>query len=146
MSARLREAAAIAIILLLRRRRRRKRMMQRSRRRFWVRDILSRRLQQGAYHNLLQEMRLSDPESHFSYLRMSKERFDSLLEQVSSLASILLLDHCILCLCRSLQCSAIVGMIVGIVIRYHQLKDWPSLFVFWQQEILRLVSYCAEES
>ena len=71
MSARLREAEAIVIALLLRRRRRRKRMMERSRR-YWVRDILSRRVQQGEYHNLLQEMRLSDPESHFSYLRMSK--------------------------------------------------------------------------
>ena len=36
----------------------------------------------GEYHNLV---RLVDPESHFSYLRMSKERFDSLLARVSVL-------------------------------------------------------------
>ena len=44
-----------------------------------VRAIFSQRRQQGEFHNLLQEMRLSDPDSHFRYLRMSKERFDSLL-------------------------------------------------------------------
>ena len=44
-------------------------------------EIFSRR-QQGEYHNLLQEMRVCDPESHFKYLRMSKERFDSLLSKV----------------------------------------------------------------
>ena len=48
-----------------------------------ARKIFERRPKQGEYHQLLQEMRLSDPESHFKYLRMSKERFDSLLEEVS---------------------------------------------------------------
>ena len=33
-------------------------------------------------YNLLQEMRLSDPESHIRYLRISRERFDSLLAEV----------------------------------------------------------------
>ena len=59
------------------RRRRRK-----SIRRTWVRSIFSMRHRQGEFHNLLQEMRLSDPESHFRYLRMSKERFDLLLAEV----------------------------------------------------------------
>ena len=44
-----------------------------AKRRMWVRYIFTRRQQQGEYHNLL---RVSDPESHFRYLRMSKERFD----------------------------------------------------------------------
>ena len=44
----------------------------------------TRRRQQGEYHNLLQEMRLSDPESHFRYLRMSRERFNCLLEMVTA--------------------------------------------------------------
>ena len=45
-------------------------------------QFIQRRRQQGDYHNLLQEVRLSDPESHFRYLRMSKEKFDSLLAKV----------------------------------------------------------------
>ena len=64
---------------LLRRRRRR---LKKTRRRVWVRPINSRRCQQGDIHNLLQEMRLSDPQSHFKYLRMSKQRFDSLLQMI----------------------------------------------------------------
>ena len=62
----------LGIILLLYARRRRLRRRKRS---VWVRDIYQRRRQQGEYCNLLQEMRLSYPESHFRYLRMSKERF-----------------------------------------------------------------------
>ena len=47
----------------------------------WVCPIFSYRRLQGEYHNLLQEMRLTDPDSHFSYLHtcMSKERFNLLL-------------------------------------------------------------------
>ena len=62
-----------------------RRMMKRRRRRrrtLWVRPIFRRRRHQGEYHNLLQEMRLSDPDSHFRYLRMSKERFACLLSMV----------------------------------------------------------------
>ena len=50
----------------------------------WIHSIFAHRRQQGEYHNLLQEMRLSDPDSHFRYLRMSKERFDCLLAEVVS--------------------------------------------------------------
>ena len=63
---------------------RNRRKKTRRARRFWVRPILTKRRQQGEYHQLLQEMRLSDPESHFRYLRMSKERFDTLLAKVGS--------------------------------------------------------------
>ena len=45
----------------------------------WVRQIFTLRKQQGEYHNLLQEMRLGDSDSHFRYMRMSRERFDCLL-------------------------------------------------------------------
>ena len=68
---------AIILCLLIRRRRRRRR------RRRWVRPIFTQRRDQGEYRNLLQEMRLSDPECLFRYIRMSKERFDSLLVEVS---------------------------------------------------------------
>ena len=69
------------LLLLAISRRNRKRKKTRKRR-MWIRPIFTKRKQQGEYHNLLQEIRLSDPESHFRYLRMSRERFDSLLEMV----------------------------------------------------------------
>ena len=68
------------LLIILSRRRPKKR-----KRSVWVRPIFSRRREQGEYHNLLQELRLSDPESHFRYLRMSRERFDCLVALVSSL-------------------------------------------------------------
>ena len=55
---------------------------KKKKRRMWVRPIFTKRREQGEYHNLLQEMRLSDPESHFKYLRMSQFRFDSLLKKL----------------------------------------------------------------
>ena len=48
-----------------------------------ARRIFQLRRQQGEFHNLIQEMRMADPESHFKYLRMSKQRFDRLLSEVS---------------------------------------------------------------
>ena len=57
-------------------------MRNNNRRMLWVRPIFQRRHQQGEYHNLVQEMRLNDRASHFSYLRMSKETFDTLLQKV----------------------------------------------------------------
>ena len=70
------EDLEITVVLasILRRRNRRRKM--------WVRPIFARRRQQGEYHNLLQELRLSDPESHFTYMRMTKETFNLLLGKV----------------------------------------------------------------
>ena len=56
---------------------------RRKERKMWVRPIFSKR-KQGEYHNLLQEMRLSDSDSHFRYLRISRVRFDNLLAEVCS--------------------------------------------------------------
>lgn len=70
--------ATVLISAILLRRRQRKHP-----KRFWIRPIFTRRQQQGEYYNLLQEMRLSDEESHFKYMWMSKERFDVLLSQVN---------------------------------------------------------------
>ena len=78
----LRRARRALLLLVLLRRRRARVRRSRSRRSTWVRSIFRRRRQQGEYHNLLQEVRLSDPESHFRCLRMSKETFDKLLEMV----------------------------------------------------------------
>ena len=71
----------VALLLALHLRQKRKKRKT-AKRPMWVRYIFTRRQQQGEYHNLLQEMRVSDPESHFRYLRMSKERFDCLLAEV----------------------------------------------------------------
>ena len=62
--------------------RRRRRRLCTSNRRFWVRQIFTKRREQGEFHNLIHEMRLVDPESHFSYLKMSKYTFDDLLRNV----------------------------------------------------------------
>ena len=76
------EEVQTALVLGLIWRRRRRRRKARIRRKHWVRPNLQMRRQQGEHNNLLQEMRLCDHESHFSYLRMSKETFDLLLEKV----------------------------------------------------------------
>ena len=62
-------------------RQRRRRATKKSQRCSWVRPILQKRWQQGEYNNLLREIRLSDRENHFSYMRMSKETFDLLLQK-----------------------------------------------------------------
>ena len=72
----------LELLLLLAIRRKRRKRKKKVSRRMWVRPIFMKRKEQGDYHNLLQEMRLCDPESHFRYIRMSKLRFDSLLEKV----------------------------------------------------------------
>ena len=48
----------------------------------WIRPLLQMRTRQGAFHHLVQEMRLTDRESHVRYFRMTKETFDMLLEKV----------------------------------------------------------------
>lgn len=48
--------------------------------RFWQHNIFFKRKSQGAYHNLLLEMRLTDKEKYFNYLRMSAETFNLLLD------------------------------------------------------------------
>ena len=71
------DLTTVLILGILHRRRQRRRI-----RTVWVRPLFTRR-HQGEYHNLLQELRLSDPNCHFKYLRMSRERFDCLLAEVS---------------------------------------------------------------
>ena len=73
------EETFLLLSLLHRRRRHRK---KKRKRKTWVRPIFAQRLRQGEYHNLLQELRLSDREYHFRYMRMSKETFNTLLSLV----------------------------------------------------------------
>ena len=69
----------------------RRRKRNKKKRSIWVRPVFVLRRQQGAYHNLLQEMRLSDPELRYRYLRMSKERFDCLLAKVRHIVCIIMM-------------------------------------------------------
>ena len=72
----------LLLLCLLWRYRRNKRKRQRS---VWVREIFQKRRHHGDFHQLLQEMRLCDSESHFRYLRMTKATFDLLLSLVGPL-------------------------------------------------------------
>ena len=60
---------------------RRKRTRQRSRT-VWVREWIKNRPAMGAYHQLLQELRLTDTDSYRHFLRMDPETFDDLLSKV----------------------------------------------------------------
>ena len=73
---------AILLLILLRRKRQRRLRSVRVIRREWVRSIFRRRRQQGDFHTFLQVLRLAHPESHFRYLRMSRETFDNLLRLI----------------------------------------------------------------
>ena len=52
-----------------------------------MRAIFTQRQRRGEFRTLLQEMRLTDSQSHFRYLRMSKQRFENLLAEVGPLLS-----------------------------------------------------------
>lgn len=56
----------------------------RTERKIWVRRIYTahNRKLKGVHDTLIAEMRLSDPERHFNYLRMSACQFDELLHLV----------------------------------------------------------------
>lgn len=96
-----------------------KKRTQRKRRKMWIQPIFKRRREQGEYHNLLQEMRLDDPESHFRYMRMTKERFDSLLSMVSWLLhNYSLVVTCISC--RLVHIFLISCIVVLSELKYHQ--------------------------
>lgn len=50
--------------------------------RWWVRPINTRRAEQGASVNLVQEMRYEDDESFFNFTRMTFVQFDELLRLI----------------------------------------------------------------
>ena len=78
----------------------------------WVCPIFIQHSQQGEFRHLLQEMCHTDTESHFRYLRMSKETFDLLLAKVIYFSDNVILYFLILCykvepwLARSQHCSS----------------------------------------
>ena len=76
------EDMLLLLMLLRQRRLRRERHVSRK---VWVKRIFTLREQKGAFQNLVKEMRATDREAHFKFLRMSPERFDHLLSLVSPL-------------------------------------------------------------
>ncbi len=63
-------ATSILVLALCRKR------QQRKRKRELVAPVPAKRLQQEAYHNLIQEMCLGDVQWHIGYLRMTADVFD----------------------------------------------------------------------
>lgn len=55
---------------------------KRQRKRWWVRDIFLKTKSQGAFYNLIEEMRLTDTEKYYNYLRMTPSHFEELLALV----------------------------------------------------------------
>lgn len=49
---------------------------------FRVRNLFLNRKRQGAFDNLLEEMRLGDPDKYTNYLRMTSDQFSHLLQIV----------------------------------------------------------------
>ena len=66
-------ALVIAIIMKKRRKKSRNRII-------WTRDWVRNCQKYGAYHQLLEELRLSDSASYRNFLRMDMATFDKLLE------------------------------------------------------------------
>lgn len=76
-----RRRRAIAAYLLL------KRLQKKRIRKFGTCEIFKLRKEQGAFHNLVKEMRLKDPRKFRNYHRMSVEEFDILLKKITPLIS-----------------------------------------------------------
>lgn len=70
--------ALIAIAIKRKKQRRRNRTI-------WTRDWIVNRRNRGAYHQLLQELRLTDLTSYHHFLRMDIASFEEILEVVSPL-------------------------------------------------------------
>ena len=71
-------ASVVAIIVSRKRRRRKNRGV-------WIRDWIGQRRDKGAYHQLLQELRLTDAMSYRNFLRLDAATFDELLHLVTPL-------------------------------------------------------------
>ena len=75
-------AVTVGLIMKIRRRKQRNRHI-------WVREWIQGREEKGAYHQLLQELRLTDINSYRNFLRMDSTTFDELLQMVGPLDTIL---------------------------------------------------------
>lgn len=63
--------------------RQRRQLQGRRKHQYWIRSIFLQRQKLGDFHTLVKELRTSDREYFFRYMRMSPERFDYLLSLVT---------------------------------------------------------------
>ena len=70
----------LSVVVLVKRLRRRRTTKRKHR--FWVRKWLQHRERFGAYHHLMQEMKLLDTSSYRNFLRMDSSSFEELLNKV----------------------------------------------------------------
>ena len=71
-------ACALIIALQMKKRRRRRR-----KRRLWTREWILQRDRLGAFHKLMQEIRLTDSSSHRNFVSMDATAFEELLRAVA---------------------------------------------------------------
>ena len=76
-------AASAAITAVVVRRRRREQSQRKKR--LWTRPWILKREQFGAYHCLLEELKLSDRNGLKNFLRMDKSSFNEILDKVAPL-------------------------------------------------------------
>ena len=79
----LKQKKVLAALLILRRRRKR-RVINRS---TWAQSWISNREEQGAFQNLVKELRENDKKMYKRYFRMNEETFQLLLGKIKALIS-----------------------------------------------------------
>ena len=72
-------ASAVVVLSIVMRRRRRKRRN----RRIWTREWILNRQRQGAFHQLMQEIRMLDTSSYQNFVRMDASIFEELLSLIA---------------------------------------------------------------
>jgi hypothetical protein len=73
---------ALALVLLIIAKRIRDRKKEPRPRRHWVKPWIRRRIEHGAYHNLLRELELEDPSDFRAFLRMEPRMFHEIVARV----------------------------------------------------------------
>ena len=81
LSERKRKALAILVIVHLKKAQKGEQFAKHCKRSVWVKKWILQREEKGAYHNLLQELRLQDQDSYRNFLRMDVHAFEELLSK-----------------------------------------------------------------
>lgn len=72
-------AAAVIVLANLKQRR----AKRKPKRKIWVRDWIAKRNEQGAYNQLMTDLRIGDPDFYKKFLRMAAADFEYLLQLIS---------------------------------------------------------------